>query len=93
VNTCTVCRSKKNKQIDKLLVDRTAIRDIAGQFRVLLDLQEPPPADAYAITGNYLPPLQQEWKRGNNDAIYILLTSLFHEITHTQQGADESAAY
>jgi hypothetical protein len=36
--------------------------------------------------------LQQEWKRGNNDAIYILLTSLFHEITHTQQGADESAA-
>jgi len=34
VNTCTVCRSKKHKQIEKLLVDRTAIRDIAGQFRV-----------------------------------------------------------
>jgi hypothetical protein len=130
----------------------------------LLDLQEPPPADAYAITGNYLPPFlqevmrtwqqefpriplttnsiifvirpaefysdmnpeqgawlasremlgirnfpliinpltpgddwyltaQQEWKRGNNDAIYILLTSLFHEVTHTRDGADESAAY
>jgi hypothetical protein len=130
----------------------------------LLDLQEPPPADAYAITGNYLPPFlqavvsvwqsefpqiplstnsiifvirpaefysdlnpeqkawlasremlglrnfpiiinpltpnddwylkaQQEWKRGNNDAIYILLSSLFHEITHAQQGADESTAY
>jgi hypothetical protein len=39
--------------------------------------------------------LQQAWKRGNNDAIYILilLTSLFHEIKHTQQGADESAAH
>jgi hypothetical protein len=130
----------------------------------LLDLQEPPPPNAYSITGNYLPPFlqevvrtwqlefpriplstnsiifvirpaefysdlnpeqgawlasremlgirnfpliinpltpgddwylraQQEWKRGNNDAVYILLTSLFHEITHTQDGADESAAY
>jgi hypothetical protein len=36
---------------------------------------------------------QQEWKRGNTDATYILLTSLFHEITHAQEGADESAAY
>jgi hypothetical protein len=130
----------------------------------LLDLREPPPANAYAITGNYLPPFlqavvsawkaefpeislttngvifvirpaefyggmdaeqeawltsremlglrnfpvvinpltpgddwylqaQREWKRGNNDAIYILLTSLFHEITHTRLSADEPLAY
>jgi hypothetical protein len=36
---------------------------------------------------------QQEWKRGNFDAVYILLTSIFHEIAHTQQGADEPVAY
>ena len=130
----------------------------------LLDLREPPPANAYAITGNYLPPFlqavlgawqrefpktplsanniifvirpadfytdlnpeqenwlasremlgiqnfpliinpltpgddwylqaQQEWKRGNDDAIYVLLTSLFHEITHTRLSGDEAVAY
>jgi hypothetical protein len=130
----------------------------------LLDLQEPPPANAYAITGHYLPPFlqavlgawqrefpntplsanniifvirpadfytdlnpqqenwlasremlgiqnfpliinpltpgddwylraQQEWKRGNDDAIYVLLTSLLHEITHTRFSGDEPAAY
>jgi hypothetical protein len=37
--------------------------------------------------------VQQEWKRGNFDAVYILLTSIFHEIAHTQQGADEPVAY
>ena len=133
-------------------------------LETLLDLPTPPPVNAYAITGNLLPPFfqavlsawqrefpkiplsangiifvirpadfyadlnpeqknwltsremlsiqnfpliinpltpgddwylqaQQEWKRGNDDAIYILLTSLFHEITHMQRGADESAAY
>jgi len=36
---------------------------------------------------------QQEWKRGNFDAVYILLTSIFHEIAHTQHGADEPVAY
>jgi hypothetical protein len=36
---------------------------------------------------------QQEWKRGNFDAVYILLTCIFHEIAHTQQGADEPVAY
>jgi hypothetical protein len=137
--------------------DQTALMSV-------LDLREPPPPDAYAITGNYLPPFlqavvsawhsefpriplsansiifvirptefyarpnpeeqtwlasremlglrnfpiiinpltpgddwyltaQREWKAGNKDAIYVLLTSLFHEITHTQQGTDESAAY
>jgi hypothetical protein len=130
----------------------------------LLDLREPPPSNAYAITGNYLPPFlqavlsawksefpeislstngvifvirpaefyggmdpeqeawltsremlglrnfpvvinpltpgddwylqaQREWKRGNNDAIYILLASLFHEIAHTRLSADETLAY
>jgi hypothetical protein len=143
---------------------RTSLPSMPTRLMSLLDLPEPPPADAYAITGNYLPPFlqavlkawgsefpriplstnsiifvirpaefysdlnpeqgawlasremlgirnfpliinplisgddwyqraQQEWKRGNNDAIYILLTSLFHEITHTQDGTDESAAY
>ena len=36
---------------------------------------------------------QQEWKRGNFDAVYILVTSLFHEIAHTQHAADELVAY
>jgi hypothetical protein len=36
---------------------------------------------------------QQEWKQGNYDAAYILVTSLFHEIAHTQRAADEPAAY
>jgi hypothetical protein len=36
---------------------------------------------------------QQEWKRGNFDAVYILLTSIFHEIAHTQHNADEPIAY
>ena len=130
----------------------------------LLDLREAPPADAYAVTGTYLPPFlqavlsewqsefpgvplstngvifvirpgefyggidpeqkawlasremlglrnfpviinpltpgddwylqaQREWKRGNNDAVYILLTSLFHEIAHARLSADEALAY
>jgi len=142
----------------------TPLPSMPTRLMSLLDLPEPPPADAYAITGNYLPPFlqavvsawqaefpriplstnsiifvirpaefyadlnseqevwlasremlglrnfpiiinpltpgddwyltaQQEWKRGNTDAIYILLTSLFHEITHARDGADESAAY
>jgi len=36
---------------------------------------------------------QQEWKQGNYDAAYILVTSLFHELGHTQHAADEPAAY
>jgi len=36
---------------------------------------------------------QQEWKQGNFDAAYILVTSLFHEISHTQHGANELVAY
>jgi len=36
---------------------------------------------------------QQEWKQGNFDAVYILVTSLFHEIAHTQHAADELVAY
>jgi hypothetical protein len=36
---------------------------------------------------------QREWKQGNRETIYILLTSLFHEMTHTQKGGTEAAAY
>jgi hypothetical protein len=36
---------------------------------------------------------QWEWKQGNREPIYILLTSLFHEMTHTQKGGTEAAAY
>jgi hypothetical protein len=36
---------------------------------------------------------QEEWKQGNIDAMYVLLTSLFHEIAHTQHAADELVAY
>ena len=142
----------------------TSLPAMPSPLMSLLDLQQPPPGDAYAITGNYLPPFlqavvsawqsefpriplstnsiifvirpaefysdlnpeqeawlasremlglrnfpiiinpltpgdawyltaQQEWKRGNTDAIFILITSLFHEIAHAQKGADESAAY
>jgi hypothetical protein len=36
---------------------------------------------------------QQEWEQGNSDAVYVLLTSLFHEIAHIQHAANEPAAY
>jgi hypothetical protein len=36
---------------------------------------------------------QSEWKRGNDDAIYVLLTSLYHEVAHTRRGSDERSAY
>ncbi len=36
---------------------------------------------------------QWEWKQGNRETIYILLTSLFHEMTHTQTGGTEASAY
>lgn len=36
---------------------------------------------------------QQEWKRGNPDAIDVVLTSLFHEMAHTQRAGDEPEAY
>ena len=36
---------------------------------------------------------QQEWRAGNRDAIYILLTSLYHEIIHTDESGDERQAY
>jgi len=130
----------------------------------LLDLPEPPRPEAYAITGNLLPPFlkavlsawgrefpdmplsensvifvirpaefysdldpeqarwlcsremlgienfpliinpltpgdnwylraQKEWKQGNNDAVFVLLTSLYHEIAHTRRSRDELSAY
>lgn len=36
---------------------------------------------------------QKEWREGNQDPIYVLLTSLHHEIVHTQQAGDERQAY
>lgn len=36
---------------------------------------------------------QEEWKTGNRDAVYILLTSLYHELSHTLRGHDDSKAY
>jgi hypothetical protein len=36
---------------------------------------------------------QREWRAGNRDAIYVLLTSLYHEIIHTDQSGDERQAY
>jgi hypothetical protein len=36
---------------------------------------------------------QDEWKRGNSDAIDVVLTSLFHEMAHTQHAGGEREAY
>lgn len=129
-----------------------------------LDLRVPPPQNAYAITGDYLPPFlqavlvawnrefpktplstnsiifvihpdsfysdldgnqrdwistremlgirnfpiiinpltpgddwylraQKEWQSGNEDAVYALLASLYHEVVHTQQSGNERQAY
>lgn len=130
----------------------------------LLDLPEPPPPQAYAVTGKLLPPFlmavlsawrrefpdiplsengvifvirpgdfyvdldpeqarwltsremlgiqnfpliinpltpgddwylraQREWKQGNDDAIFVLLTSLYHEIAHSRRSEGELSAY
>ena len=36
---------------------------------------------------------QREWKRGNEDAIFVLLTSIYHEFVHSRQSGNELSAY
>ena len=152
---------------DRSVAERTGRglpQDGVSPWILELDLPEAPPVNAYAVTGDYLPPFvratlevwqrefpqipmsangvifvirpddfysdldsgqrhwletremlgirnfpivinpltpgddwylraQKEWRAGNQDAIYVLLTSLYHEIVHTEQSGDERHAY
>ena len=64
-----------------------ASREMLGIQNFPLIINPLPPGDDWYLQA------QEEWKQGNQDAIYVMLTSLFHEITHTRLAGNERAAY